>query len=70
MNPNLIAALADQNIRDSLNQAAHRQACSPSPARQPASHPREHTQLRRRIGMMLVQTGLRMLATTPAVPGE
>ena len=70
MNPNLIAALADQSIRDSLDLAARRQACSPSPARRPASHPRGRTQLRRRIGTTLVQTGLRMLATTPAVPGE
>jgi len=70
MNPNLIAALADQNIRDCLDQAARRQASSPSPAGQPASHPRGRTQLRRRIGITLVQTGLRLLATTPAGPGE
>jgi hypothetical protein len=70
MNPNLIAALADQSIRDSLDQAARRRACPPRPARQPASHPRGRTQLRRRIGITLVQTGLRLLAATPAVPGE
>jgi hypothetical protein len=70
MNPNLIAALADQRIRDSLDQAARRYACPPGPARQPASHPRGRTQLRHRIGITLVETGLRLLATTPAVPGE
>ncbi len=67
MNPNLIAALADQRIRESLEQAARRQAC---PARQPASHPRGRTQLRRRIGITLVESGLRLLATTPVVTGE
>jgi hypothetical protein len=66
MNPNLIAALADQNIRDRLDQAAR----PPSPARRPASHPRGRTHLRHRIGITLVQTGLRLLATTPAGPGE
>jgi hypothetical protein len=70
MNPNLIAAMADQNIRDFLDQAARRQACSPSPARQPASHLRGRTQLRQRIGATLVEAGLRMLATTPAVHGK
>ena len=75
MNPNLTAALADQHIRDSLDQAARRQAarrqaCPPGPARQPASHPRGRTQLRHRIGITLVETGLRLLATRPAVPGE
>jgi hypothetical protein len=70
MNPNLIAALADQSIRDSLDQAARRQACRPGPARQPASYPHGRTRLRRRIGITLVQTGLRLLATTPAGPGE
>jgi hypothetical protein len=70
MNPNLIAALADQRIRDCLDQAARRQACPPGPARKPASHPRGRTQLRRRIGITLVETGLRLLATTPVVPGE
>jgi len=69
MNPNLIAALADQSIRDSLDQAARRQACPPRQAR-PARHPRGRTQLRRRIGITLVETGLRLLATAPAVPGE
>jgi hypothetical protein len=70
MNPNLIAALADQRIRDSLDQATRRHACPPSPDRQPASHLRGRTQLRHRIGITLVETGLRLLATTPAVPGE
>jgi hypothetical protein len=60
MNPNLIAALADQSIRDSLDQAARRRACSPSPV----GHPRGRTQLRRRIGITLVETGLRLLATS------
>jgi hypothetical protein len=69
MNPNLITVLADQNIRDSLDRAARRRAC-PRPARQPADHPRGRTQLRHRIGMTLVETGLRLLATTPVVPGE
>jgi len=66
MNPNLIAALADQSIRDSLDQAARRQACPQRPARQPARHPRGRAQLRRRIGITLVETGLRLLATTPS----
>jgi hypothetical protein len=71
MNPNLIAALADQSIRDRLDQAAaRRQACPPGPARRPASHPRGRSQLRRRVGITLVETGLRLLATTPVVPGE
>ena len=70
MNPNLIAALADQRIRDCLDQAARRQACPPGPARKPASHPRGRTQLRRRIGITLVETGLHMLATTPARSGQ
>jgi hypothetical protein len=70
MNPNLIAALADQSIRDSLDRAARRQACPPRPARQPPSHPRGRTKLRHRIGITLVETGLRLLATTPVVPGE
>ena len=64
MNPNLIAALADQSIREYHDQVARRQARPPRPARQPASHPRGRTQLRRRIGSTLVQTGLRLLATT------
>jgi hypothetical protein len=64
MNPNLIAALADQRIRDSLAQAASRRACPPRPPRQTASHRRGNTQLRRRIGITLVQTGLRLLATS------
>jgi hypothetical protein len=64
MNPYLIAALADQSIRDSLDQAARRQAGSPRPAR-PARHPRGRLELRRRIGITLVETGLRLLASTP-----
>ena len=64
MNPNLIAALTDQSIRDSLDQAARRQACAPGQDRQPASRPRGRTQLRRRIGITLVETGLRLLATS------
>ena len=70
MNPNLIAALADQSIRDSRDQAARRQACPPRPARQPASQPRGRTQLRHRIGITLIETGLRLLATTPVATGE
>jgi hypothetical protein len=70
MNPYLVAALADQSIRDSLDQAARRQACSPRPAGRPASHPRGRLELRRRIGITLVETGLRLLATAPMVPGE
>jgi hypothetical protein len=70
MNPSLIAALADQSIRDALGQAARRHARRPDPARPPASHPRGHTQLRHRIGITLVHTGQRLLATTPAGPGE
>jgi hypothetical protein len=70
MNPNLIAALADQSVRESLDRAARRHACSPGPARQPASHTRGRTQLQRWIGITLVETGLRLLGTTSVVPGE
>jgi hypothetical protein len=70
MNPYLIAALTDQSVRDSLDQAARRQASSPRPARRPASRPRGRLELRRRIGITLVETGLRLLAATPVVPGE
>jgi hypothetical protein len=70
MNPYLTAALAEQRIRDSRIQAARRHASSPRPAPQPGNHPFNHLRLRRRIGITLVEAGLRLLATTPAVPGR
>ena len=70
MNPYLIAALADQRIRETRNQAARRQPSSPRPVSQPGNHSFSHVQLRRRIGITLVETGLRMLATTPARSGQ
>ena len=70
MNPHLTAALADQRNRETRNQAARRQSVSPRPAPQPGNHPLNHLRLRRRIGITLVEAGLRLLATTPAVPGR
>ena len=70
MNPHQIAALADQRIRETRNQAARRHSSSPRPGPQPGNHPFNHVQLRRRIGITLVETGLRMLATTPARSGQ
>ncbi len=70
MNSYLIAALADQRIREIRNQAAHRRSSPPRPVPQPGSHPLNHVRLRRRIGTTLVEAGLRLLATTPAVPGK
>ena len=70
MNPSLIAALADQHIRAVRNQAARRHSTSPRPAPQPGSRPLHHARLRRQIGITLVEAGLRLLATAPAVPGK
>jgi hypothetical protein len=74
MNPHLIAALADQRIRETRHQAARPHSCSPRPASQPGSQPGSQpvnrARLRRRIGITLVEAGLRLLATTPAVPGK
>jgi len=70
MNPYLIAALADQRIRETRNQVGRGHSSSPRPAPQPGKHPLNHARLRRRIGMTLVEAGLRLLATTPAVPGK
>ena len=70
MNPYQIAALADQRIREIRNQAARRQPSSTRPVPQPGNHSFNHVQLRRRIGITLVEAGLRLLATTPPVPGR
>jgi hypothetical protein len=70
MNPHLIAALADQRIRETRHQAARPHSCSPRPTSQPGSQPVNRARLRRRIGITLVEAGLRLLATTPAVPGK
>jgi hypothetical protein len=70
MNPYLTAALADQRIRDSRNQAARRHSSSPRPAPGSGNHPFNYLRLRRRIGITLVEAGLRLLATTPPVPGR
>lgn len=64
MNSYLIAALADQRTREIRNQAARR------PAPQSGNRPVTHVRLRRQIGITLVEAGLRLLATTPAVPGK
>jgi hypothetical protein len=69
MNPYLIAALADERIREIRNQA-RRHSPSPRPDPQPGNRPLYHLRLRRRIGITLVEAGLRLLATTPAVPGR
>ena len=69
MNPHLTAALADQRIREIRHQAARLHSFPPRPAPQPGSQPPNRARLRRRIGITLVETGLRLLATTPAVPG-
>jgi hypothetical protein len=66
MNPHLIAALADQRIRETRHQAARPNSRPP----RPASQPYNPAWLRRRIGMTLVEAGLRLLATTPALPGN
>lgn len=70
MNPYLIAARADQRIREIRNQAARRHSSSPRPAPHPGNHPLHHVRLRHRIGMTLIEAGLRLLVTTPAVPGK
>jgi hypothetical protein len=70
MNPYLTAALADQRIREVRNQAARHHSSSPRPAPQPGNHPLNHVRLRHRIGMTLVEAGLRLLATAPALPGK
>jgi len=70
MNPYLIAALADQRIREIQKQAPRSHSSPPRPAPQPSNHPLHHVRLRRRIGITLVEAGLRLLATTPAVPGK
>ena len=70
MNPYLIAALADQRIREARNQADRRRSTSPPPIPQPGMVEGMVAGLRRRIGITLVEAGLRLLATTPAVPGK
>jgi len=70
MNPYLIAALADQRIRETPDRAPRRHSFPPRPAPRPSNHPLDHVRLRRRIGITLVEAGLRLLATTPAVPGK
>jgi len=70
MNPHLTAALADQRIRETLDQAARPHSRPPRPASRPGSQPLDRARLRRRIGITLVEAGLRLLATTPAVPGR
>jgi hypothetical protein len=70
MNPHLIAALADQCIRETRHQAARPHSRSPRPVSQPGSQSPNRARLRRRIGMTLVEAGLRLQATTPALPGK
>ena len=70
MNPHLTAALADQRIRETLHQAARPHSRPPRPASQSGSQPLNHARLRHRIGITLVEAGLRLLATTEAVPGK
>ncbi len=66
MNPHLIAALADQHTRETRHQAARPHTGSPRPVSQSPNRAR----LRRRIGTTLVEAGLRLMATAPAVPGK
>jgi hypothetical protein len=70
MNPHLIAALADQRTRETRHQAARSHPRPPRPASQPASQSPNRARLRRRIGITLVEAGLRLQATTPALPGK
>jgi hypothetical protein len=70
MNPNLIAALADQRTRETRHQAARHHARPPRADSPPGSQSPNRARLRRRIGTTLVQAGLRLLATAPAVPGK
>ncbi|HEY6297387.1 MAG TPA: hypothetical protein VIX15_17140 [Streptosporangiaceae bacterium] len=70
MNPHLTAALADQRIRETLHQASRPHSRPPRPASRPRSQPPNRGRLRHRIGMTLVETGLRLLATAPALPGK
>ncbi len=63
MNPDLMAALAQHRIRETLSGAAR-------PASPPRSQHVHRVRLRRQIGIALVETGLRLLATTPPVPGR
>lgn len=70
MNPDLIAALADQRTRETLDQATRPHPCPPRPACRTGSRPHNRARLRRRIGITLVEAGLRLLATAPPVPGK
>jgi hypothetical protein len=70
MNPHLTAALADQRIRETRQQAARLRSRPARPASQHSSQLPDRARLRRRIGLTLVETGLRLLATTAALPGE
>jgi hypothetical protein len=70
MNPSLIAALAEQRIREARDQAARRHPSPPRPAPRPRHDPLNRVRLQRRIGMTLVEAGLRLLATTPAISGK
>ena len=70
MNPNLIAALADQRTRETRQLAARPHASSPRSVSQPGSQSPNRAWLRRRIGTTLVEAGLRLMATAPAVPGK
>ena len=63
MNPELMATLAHHRIRETLSQATRS-------ASQSRSRPPSRFRLRRQIGMTLVETGLRLLATTPPVAGR
>jgi hypothetical protein len=70
MNPNLIAALADQRTRETRHLTARPHSGSPRPVPQPGSQSPHRARLRRRIGTTLVEAGLRLMATAPAVPGK
>ena len=70
MNPNLLAALADDRIRETRHQTGHHHPRSPRSAPRPCSHPRGRVRLQRRIGITLVETGLYLLANTPVVRGQ
>ena len=62
MNPQIPRSLADQHISDLRRQAAQHAAAAAHRDRDRRRAPR----LRRRIGLVMIDAGTRLLATTPA----
>jgi hypothetical protein len=70
MNPWQLGALADNRCRDIQREARSRLGRAPHQAQPPTAR-REHggSPIRRQMGYLLVETGLRLLATArPATP--